>query len=70
MKNNDFVMKVGESLVAGGPPGTAAEPEVVVGRLNGPFGTEFIGKSNKRPYKSSSHNEYRRNGQTPYFNGK
>ena len=41
MKKNDFVMKVGESLLAGGPPGTAAEPEVIVGDLNGPFGTAF-----------------------------
>jgi formaldehyde-activating enzyme len=41
MKNKNFVMKVGESLVAGGPPGTAAEPEVVVGKLDGPFGTAF-----------------------------
>ena len=41
MKKQDFVMKVGESLVAGGPPGTAAEPEVVIGKLDGPFGTAF-----------------------------
>jgi 5,6,7,8-tetrahydromethanopterin hydro-lyase len=34
-------MRVGEALVAGGPPGTAAEPEVVIGDLNGPFGTAF-----------------------------
>ena len=34
-------MKIGESLVAGGPPGTAAEPEVAVGKLDGPFGTAF-----------------------------
>ena len=42
-----FIMKVGESLVAGGPAGTAAEPEIVIGDLNGPFGTAFanlIGK--------------------------
>ncbi len=36
-----IVMRVGESLVAGGPPGTAAEPEVVIGELDGPFGTAF-----------------------------
>ena len=36
--SNDFIMKVGESY-RGGPPGTAAEPEVVIGHLNGPFGT-------------------------------
>ena len=41
MKNNNFVMKIGESLVAGGPPGTAAEPEVAVGKLDGTFGTAF-----------------------------
>tara|TARA_X000000368_G_scaffold70428_1_gene51092 strand:+ start:3157 stop:3684 length:528 start_codon:yes stop_codon:yes gene_type:complete len=34
-------MKVGECLLAGGPPGTAAEPEVVIGDLNGSFGTAF-----------------------------
>ena len=36
-----IVMRVGESLVAGGPPGTAAEPEVVIGELDGPVGTAF-----------------------------
>lgn len=36
-----IVMRVGESLVAGGPPGTAAEPEVVIGELDGPFGSAF-----------------------------
>ena len=39
--NDNFIMKVGESLVAGGPAGTAAEPEIVIGHLNGPFGTAF-----------------------------
>lgn len=34
-------IRVGEALVAGGPLGTAAEPEVVVGDLDGPFGTAF-----------------------------
>ena len=34
-----IVMRVGEALVAGGPPGTAAEPEVIIGELDGPFGT-------------------------------
>ena len=38
---NKFIMRVGESLVAGGPPGTAAEPEVVIVEMNGPFGTAF-----------------------------
>ncbi|WP_333793458.1 formaldehyde-activating enzyme [Hyphomicrobium sp.] len=33
--------RVGEALVAGGPPGTAAEPEVAIGELDGPFGTAF-----------------------------
>jgi formaldehyde-activating enzyme len=34
-------MRIGEALVAGGPPGTAAEPEVAIGELDGPFGTAF-----------------------------
>ncbi len=34
-------LRVGEALVAGGPPGTAAEPEVVIGELDGPVGTAF-----------------------------
>ncbi len=38
-----IIMRVGESLVAGGPPGTAAEPEVAIGEMDvehdrpGPF---------------------------------
>ena len=36
-----IIMRVGESLVAGGPPGTAAEPEVVIGEMDGQFGTAF-----------------------------
>ena len=36
-----IVMRVGEALVAGGPAGTAAEPEVVIGELDGPVGTAF-----------------------------
>ena len=39
--SDKFGMRVGEALVAGGPPGTAAEPEVVIGEMNGPFGTAF-----------------------------
>ena len=34
-------MRVSEALVTGGPPGTAAEPEIIVGELDGPFGTAF-----------------------------
>ncbi len=34
-----IVMRTGEALSAGGPPGTAAEPEVVIGELDGPVGT-------------------------------
>ncbi|MDZ7736845.1 MAG: formaldehyde-activating enzyme [Gammaproteobacteria bacterium] len=34
-----IVFRSGETLVAGGPPGTAAEPEVVIGELDGPVGT-------------------------------
>lgn len=36
-----IIIRVGEALVAGGPPGTAAEPEVVIGELDGPFGSAF-----------------------------
>jgi 5,6,7,8-tetrahydromethanopterin hydro-lyase len=36
-----IVMRIGEALVAGGPPGTAAEPEVVIGALDGPVGNAF-----------------------------
>jgi len=35
-----IVLRVGESLVVG-PPGTAAEPEVAIGELDGPFGAAF-----------------------------
>lgn len=34
-----IILRTGEALVAGGPPGTAAEPEVVIGELDGPVGT-------------------------------
>ncbi|MDT8406908.1 MAG: formaldehyde-activating enzyme [Methylococcales bacterium] len=34
-----IVLRTGEALVAGGPPGTAAEPEVIIGELDGPVGT-------------------------------
>ena len=34
-----IIVRTGEALVAGGPPGTAAEPEVVIGALDGPVGT-------------------------------
>ncbi|MBU0601422.1 MAG: formaldehyde-activating enzyme [Gammaproteobacteria bacterium] len=34
-----IVFRSGEALVAGGPAGTAAEPEVVIGELDGPVGT-------------------------------
>ncbi|MCW8945403.1 MAG: formaldehyde-activating enzyme [Sedimenticola sp.] len=36
-----IIMRTGEALVAGGPAGTAAEPEVIIGELEGPFGTAF-----------------------------
>lgn len=36
-----IVLRVGEALVAGGPPGTAAEPEVIIGEMDGPFGSAF-----------------------------
>ncbi len=34
-------IRIGEALVAGGPPGTAAEPEVAIGKMTGPMGTAF-----------------------------
>ena len=34
-----IVMRTGECLLGGGPPFTAAEPEVVIGELDGPVGT-------------------------------
>ena len=34
-----IILRNGEALVAGGPPGTAAEPEIVIGELDGPVGT-------------------------------
>ncbi len=39
--NNEIVMRVGEALVAGGPVGTAAEPEVAIGEMSGPMGVAF-----------------------------
>lgn len=33
-----IIMRTGEALVTGGPPGTAAEPEVIIGELDGPVG--------------------------------
>jgi len=34
-----IILRAGEALIAGGPAGTAAEPEVVIGALDGPVGT-------------------------------
>ena len=34
-----IVMRTGECPIAGGPPFTAAEPEVVISDLNAPVGT-------------------------------
>ncbi len=39
--SDKIIMRVGESLVAGGPPGTAAEPEVAIGEMDGPMGVAF-----------------------------
>lgn len=39
--SDKIVMRVGEALVAGGPPGTAAEPEVAIGEMDGPMGAAF-----------------------------
>ena len=38
-----FVLRFGEALVAGGPPGTAAEPEIAIGPLDGPMGMAMAG---------------------------
>ena len=43
--SDKFSMRVGEALVAGGP-GNAAEP-VVIGELDGPFGTLFLSYGNR-----------------------
>ena len=37
--NNKIIMRTGEALIAGGPAGTAAEPEIIIGELDGPVGT-------------------------------
>ena len=37
--SNRIIMRTGEALIAGGPAGTAAEPEVIIGELDGPVGT-------------------------------
>ncbi len=34
-----IILRAGEALVAGGPPNTASEPEVIIGELDGPVGT-------------------------------
>lgn len=39
--SDSIIMRVGEALVAGGPPGTAAEPEVAIGEMSGPMGAAF-----------------------------
>jgi 5,6,7,8-tetrahydromethanopterin hydro-lyase len=39
--SGEIVMRIGESLVAGGPLGTAAEPEVAIGEMSGPMGVAF-----------------------------
>ena len=39
--SDKIVMRVAEALVAGGPPGTAAEPEVAIGEMDGPMGVAF-----------------------------
>lgn len=36
-----IVIRTGEAMITGGAPGTSAEPEVIVGELDGPFGTAF-----------------------------
>lgn len=34
-----IILRTGEALCADGPPGTEAEPEIVIGALDGPVGT-------------------------------
>ncbi|MDP3009843.1 MAG: formaldehyde-activating enzyme [Methylococcales bacterium] len=34
-----IILRTGEALVAGGPAGIAAEPEIIIGELDGPVGT-------------------------------
>jgi hypothetical protein len=51
-----IIMRTGEALVAGGPPGTAAEPEVIIGELDGPVGTDR--RTSPRPYPRICHFEY------------
>jgi 5,6,7,8-tetrahydromethanopterin hydro-lyase len=41
MMTKKIIMRVGEALVAGGPVGTAAEPEVAIGEMDGPMGIAF-----------------------------
>ena len=41
MMSAEIVMRIGEALVAGGPVGTAAEPEVAIGEMSGPMGVAF-----------------------------
>lgn len=38
---NEIGMRIAEALVAGGPVGTAAEPEIAIGELSGPMGVAF-----------------------------
>lgn len=41
MCNDMMTIRVAEALVAGGPVGTAAEPEIAIGHMAGPMGTAF-----------------------------
>ncbi|MCH2373784.1 MAG: formaldehyde-activating enzyme [Planctomycetes bacterium] len=50
-----IVMRTGESLIAGGPPFTAAEPEVVIGELDGPVGTALATLSGNQ---SAGHSKF------------
>ena len=62
--SSDFTMKVGESLLAGGPPGTAAARSYCWW-FKWTFWNSFryfIREPNQRPYESAGFNEYRCNG--------
>jgi len=39
--SGEIGMRIAEALVAGGPVGTAAEPEIAIGELSGPMGVAF-----------------------------
>lgn len=70
--NERIVMRVGEALVAGGPPGATAEPEIVIGELDGPVGQAFaqlIGDHGEGAFTSAGDYEHRYYGQARHAHG-